>query len=183
MNTEHYYEKKPHFIKRVVWSVINKTLFRCLCWWRLYYIKNWILRLFGAKVPTHVNIYSSCTIFAPWNLEVGHYSTIGPNTTIYNKDMVKIGSNVVISQGAHICSASHDISDPHHALITKPIIIHDRVWIAADAFVGMGVDIGEGAVVGARSAVFKDVDAWSVVGGNPAKFIKTRVIRSEKIYR
>jgi len=54
--------------------------------------------------------------------------------------------------------------------------MEDKSWVAADAFVGMGVTIGEGAVVGARACVFKDVEAWSVVGGNPAKFIKRREI-------
>ena len=58
-----------------------------------------------------------------------------------------------------------------------PITIGDRAWVAADAFVGMGVTIGEGAVVGARAAVFKDVEPWTVVGGNPAKFIKKRVMK------
>ena len=59
----------------------------------------------------------------------------------------------------------------------KPIVIEAQAWVAADAFVGMGVTIGEGAVVGARAAVFKDVEPWTVVGGNPAKFIKNRVIK------
>lgn len=48
--------------------------------------------------------------------------------------------------------------------------------MAAEAFIGPGVTIGEGAVVGARGCVFKDVDPWTVVGGNPAKFIKKRII-------
>lgn len=51
---------------------------------------------------------------------------------------------------------------------------------SADAFIGMGVTVGEGAVVGARAAVFKDVEPWTVVGGNPAKFIKKRIIKEEK---
>jgi putative colanic acid biosynthesis acetyltransferase WcaF len=59
----------------------------------------------------------------------------------------------------------------------KPIVVADKAWVAADAFIGMGVTIGEGAVVGARAAVFKDVEPWTVVGGNPAQFIKKRVIK------
>ena len=61
-------------------------------------------------------------------------------------------------------------------MITAPILIEDQAWIAADAFVGMGVTIGQGAVVGARAAVFKNVEPWMIVGGNPAKPIKKRVI-------
>ena len=59
-------------------------------------------------------------------------------------------------------------------------MIADRAWVAAEAFIGPGVTVGEGAVVGARAAVFKDVEAWTVVGGNPARFIKKRVIYSEE---
>lgn len=88
--------------------------------------------------------------------------------------MVIIGDNSVVSQGAFLCTAGHDITDSKHTLITAPIIIGDTAWVAADAFVNMGVTIGEGAVVGARAAVFKDVNPWTVVGGNPARFIKER---------
>jgi putative colanic acid biosynthesis acetyltransferase WcaF len=56
------------------------------------------------------------------------------------------------------------------------IIIEDFVWIAAEAFIMSNVTIRKGAIVGARSAVFKDVDEWSIVGGNPAREIKKRVI-------
>ena len=66
------------------------------------------------------------------------------------------------------------ITNPLNPLVTAPIVIEDQAWVAADAFVGMGVRIGQGAVVGARAAVFKDVKPWTVVGGNPAKYIKMR---------
>lgn len=88
-----------------------------------------------------------------------------------------MGSKVVVSQGAYLCTASHDITNPLNPLITATIRVNSFSWIAADAFVGMGVTVGEGAVVGARAAVFKDVEPWTVVGGNPAKFIKKRIIK------
>ena len=92
-------------------------------------------------------------------------------------DKISIGANTTVSQGAFLCTASHDITDPLNTLITAPIVIEDQAWIGAKAFVGMGVTIGEGAVVGARAAVFKDVEPWTVVGGNPARFIKKRTIK------
>ena len=88
-----------------------------------------------------------------------------------------LGSKVVISQSAYLCTASHDITNPRNPLITTSINIYSFAWVAAEAFVGMGVIIGEGAVVGARAAVFKNVEPWTVVGGNPAKFIKKRIIK------
>lgn len=62
----------------------------------------------------------------------------------------------------------------------KDIKINDYAWVAADAFIGPGVTIGEGAVVGARAVVFKDVAPWTVVGGNPAQFIKFRELKNEE---
>ena len=172
----HYKEIKPHYFKRILWTVINYTIFRVLVGYSMRYVRNIILRMFGAKIPLFSLVYPSATIFAPWNLEVGRHSCIGPRTKIYNKDIITIGDYCVISQGAYLCTASHDISKKSHDLITKPIIIKNRAWVAAEAFVGMGVTIGEGAVVGARAAVFKDVEPWTVLGGNPAKMIKKSVI-------
>lgn len=163
-------------LKRHIWYVVNATLFRCLLYGKLCSIlRNMILRSWGADIPNNSYVYASCKIWAPWNLKIGNYSCIGPNTQIYNKAPITIGNNSVVSQGSYLCTASHDINDVTHKLIMAPITVKDQAWIASDAFVGMGVTIGEGAVVGARGCVFKDVPAWTVVGGNPAKFIKNRI--------
>ena len=87
---------------------------------------------------------------------------------------VVLGDDVVISQDSFLCTAGHDIQSLMLPLTTASIIVKDHVWVAADAFIGVGVTIGEGAVVGARAAVFKDVEPWAVVEGNTANFIKTR---------
>ncbi|WP_313581525.1 DapH/DapD/GlmU-related protein [Chishuiella sp.] len=176
MDLSNYKESKPKNFKRILWYIVNGTIFRCLPSVYLKYFRNLLLRLFGAKIPMGVLVYPSCKIYAPWNLEMKEYSCIGPNTEIYNKAKITIGKNSVISQGAFLCSASHDVNDKNHSLIIKPIILEDKAWVGADAFIGMGVTIGEGAVVGARAAVFKNVEPWTIVGGNPAKFIKNRVI-------
>jgi putative colanic acid biosynthesis acetyltransferase WcaF len=109
-------------------------------------------------------------------LEVGRHSAIGADAVIYNKAKVVIKEHCVVSQGAFLCTASHDITDRRNPLITAPIVVESHAWVATEAFVMMGTTIGQGAVVGARAAVFKDVEPWTVVGGNPAKFIKKREI-------
>ncbi len=177
MNLSEYKEEKPHYLRRIVWTAVNATLFRILVGRQLRMARNVILRAFGARIPLKSLVYPTCKIWAPWNLEVGHYSCIGPRTQLYNKALIVIGDNAVISQGAFLCTASHDITDSRHSLITAPIAVKDRAWVAADAFIGMGVTIGQGAVVGARAAVFKDVEPWTVVGGNPAREIKRREIK------
>ena len=163
-------------ILRMMWNTCYWILFRPF---NLNMFGGWranVLRLFGAKVGSNANIYASVKIWAPWNLEIGHYSSIGPGVDCYNQGKITIGNQTIISQKTYLCASSHDHTISNFPLILKPIIIDDQVWIAAAAFIAPGVHIGEGAVVGAKSAVFKNVEAWSVVGGNPAKFIKKREI-------
>lgn len=178
MNLSNYQEEKPHHLKRLCWYVINATIFRVLLGRSFTWARHGLLRLFGAKIQSDAYVCPSATIFAPWNLCVGR-ACIGPRVNIYCKAPVVLGDDVVISQDSFLCTAGHDIQSLMLPLTTESIIVKDHVWVAADAFIGMGVTIGEGAVVGARAAVFKDVEPWAVVGGNPANFIKTRVI-SEK---
>lgn len=157
----------------VTWSLLAKPLPRSIgSGW-----KRFLLKLFGAQIDSTAVVYSSARIYYPPNLIMEKYSCIASDVDCYNVAPVRIGANATVSQGAFLCTASHDITDPHNRLITAPIIIENQAWIAAAAFVGMGVTIGEGAVVGARAAVFKDVEPWTVVGGNPAKFIKKRIIK------
>lgn len=129
------------------------------------------------------NVYASVKIYYPANLEMKAYSCLASEVDCYNVDKVTIGANTTVSQGAYLCTASHDITNPLHPLITAPIVIEDQAWIGAKAFVGMGVTIGEGAVVGATASVYKDVEPWTVVGGNPAKFLKMREIKTTTTYQ
>lgn len=164
-------------LRRAIWNVVYIVAFRPF---GLSVFKPWrffLLRCFGAKLHPTANIYSSVKIWAPWNLEMGAYSCLAPHVDCYNPALVKIGAHSTISQKTYLCTSSHDITKPTFPLLTAPIIIEDQVWIAADSFVGMGVTIGQGAVVGARSCVFRDVEPWSVGGGNPVQFIKKRIIQ------
>ncbi|MHB0755253.1 LbetaH domain-containing protein [Polaribacter sp. M15] len=164
-------------ISRLVWNVIRFVLFRPF---GSRFFKKWrvlVLKCFGAKIKWSSHVYASVKIWAPWNLEMQAYATLGPNVDCYNQGKITIGAHTTISQKAYLCASSHDISDKQNNLILKPIVIEDQVWVAAEAFVGPGVKIKQGSVIGARSAVFKDVEPWGVVGGNPAKLIKKRVLK------
>lgn len=157
----------------IVWGVFARPLPRSVgSGW-----KRFLLRLFGAKIDATAIVYSSAKVYYPANLTMRAYACLASDVDCYNVAPVTIGANSTVSQGAYLCTASHDITDPLNPLVTKPIVIEDQAWVAAGAFVGMGVTIGQGAVVGARAAVFKDVEPWTVVGGNPAKFIKRREIK------
>ena len=135
-----------------------------------------MLRCFGAKVGHSVHVYPTTTIYFPWNLEAGDEAAIGERALIYNLGRVTLGARVTVSHGAHICAGTHDHTKPDFPLLRPPIIIGPEAWICADAFVGPGVTIGEGAIVGARAVAVKDVRPWSIVIGNPAREIKRREI-------
>lgn len=157
----------------VVWGIFARPLPRSVgSGW-----KRFLLRLFGARIASTAIVYSSAKVYYPANLTMEAYSCLASDVDCYNVAPITIGANSTVSQGAYLCTASHDISDPLNPLITAPIVIEDQAWVAAGAFVGMGVTIGQGAVVGARAAVFKSVEPWTVVGGNPAKFLKKRILK------
>lgn len=164
-------------IARLLWNIAYIFIFRPFAG---RFFKKWriiVLRCFGAKISWKAHVYASVRIWAPWNLTLGEYSTLGPKVDCYNQGKIDIGDHTNISQKSYLCASGHDISDPHFNLILQPITIGHQVWIAADAFIGPGITIGEGAVVGARSAVFKNVEPWTVMGGNPATFIKKREVQ------
>jgi len=162
---------------RVLWGVVWLFLYRptprFLHGWRRF-----LLRSFGAKIGRGTFPFPSVKIWAPWNLEVGDHCALSDGVNCYCVDRITIGSHVTISQDSFLCTASHDYEDPHFGLITAPIRIDDGAWVAADAFIGPGVCLGEGVVVAARASVFRDVPSWMVVAGNPAKTIKQRCLRS-----
>jgi len=163
-------------IGRFIWNCCYWILFRPFNLRLFRPWRNLVLRIFGANIAPKAHIYASAKIWVPWNLKMGSYACLGPHVDCYNQGKITIGANTTISQKSFLCASGHDISDPQNTLILKPIIIEDQVWVAADTFIGPGVKIGQGAVVGARASVFKNIEAWSVVGGNPASFIKMRKI-------
>lgn len=165
-----YYSNRE-LLLRVIWGIIAPIFFRPSP--RLFYSwRIFLLRLMGAKVGRNVQIFPSAKIMYPWLLEIGDRSVISWDVKVYNPGKITIGRSTVISQYTHLCAASHDYESTNFQLLKRPIFIGSHVWIAADAFVGPGVSIGEGAVVAARAVVIKDVPPRTVVAGNPAKFIK-----------
>ncbi len=132
------------------------------------------LRWFGARVGRGVVIRSRVNITFPWRLSIGDNVWIGDEVLILSLAEVRIGSNVCISQRAFLCTGSHDFSSPTFDLITQPIRIEDGCWVAAGAFIGPGVTLGQGSLCAAGSVVVKDVAAGMRVGGNPAGPLRGR---------
>lgn len=164
--------------KRLLWDIVwfffgRPTPRWCLNGWRCF-----LLRLFGAKIGKGVRVQGSVKVWQPWKLKIGAGSWIDGGVSLYSVDEITIGSNAVVSEGAFICTATHDISSEVFELVTKPIGIADSAWICARAVVMPGVSIAEGAVVAAGAIATKNVSPWTVVAGNPAKEVKKRAIKA-----
>ncbi len=137
-------------------SLHNFSEFRC-----------WLLRLFGAKIGKKVVIRPTARFTYPWKVAIDDYSWIGDNVVFYSIDRIHIGSHCVISQKSYLCTASHDFQDEAFGLITAPIRIGNGAWVATDCFIAPGVTIGDNAVIGARSSIFKDIPSQQVAWGSP----------------
>ncbi|MWV26986.1 WcaF family extracellular polysaccharide biosynthesis acetyltransferase [Aurantiacibacter rhizosphaerae] len=127
-----------------------------------------LLRAFGAEVGRNVVIKPGVRVKFPWRLRIGDHSWIGEDVWIDNLAEVDIGKHVCVSQGAYLCTGSHDWSSESFDLITKPIILQNRVWVCAQATVGPGVVIGEGAVLGLKSCTSRHLSPWTINAGSPS---------------
>ena len=157
-----------------LWRTINTFLFKPSPDF-IPSFRNHILRLFGAKIGKGVKIKSSTKIHYPWKLKIGDYSWVGYNCDIYNLCELEIGSHVSIAHNVTICGSSHDIHKKSFDIIKLgKIEIQDEVWIANNVFIGPEVIIKKGAVIGANSSTFKNLDEGTIYVGNPAKPIKKR---------
>lgn len=132
-----------------------------------------LLRLFGAKIGTGCRFVHPLRVKSPWNLEVGDNCWFGVDVWIYNQALIRIGSNVCISQGTFLSAGSHDMSTTMD-LRVAPIVIEDGVWITSKCVVQMGVTIGRSAVVTPLSVVHRSLEPEGVYGGNPCRFICNR---------
>lgn len=158
---------------RLLWSVT----WAALAAWTpapFHGFRRRLLVLFGADIHPSAIVRGSARIWWPGNLRMGAHASLGPGAICYNVAPVTIEDFGIVSQRAHLCSAGHDIDDPAFPLTARPIRIGREAWVAAEAFVGPGVTLGRGAVLGARGVAFRDLDAWTVYGGNPARALRRR---------
>ena len=158
---------------RVAWGVVYWLLFwpspvPCHAWRRL------LLRGFGSRIARNAKVYPTARIWAPWNLTMQRGSCIGPEVYCYSVGPVFVGVDVTVSFRTFLCTASHDIHDPARSLVIGPVRLERGAYVFADAFIGMNVTVGEGAVVAARAVVVRDVAAGDVVAGNPGRVVGTR---------
>jgi acetyltransferase-like isoleucine patch superfamily enzyme len=108
---------------------------------------------------------------------IGHDSLIGEFSVIRGPGGVTIGDRVYLSPAVHIYSSDHMFDDLRRPFVEqgvtcRGVTIEDDTWIGAAAIILDGVHIGRGCVVAAGAVVTKDVPAFTMVGGVPARIIK-----------
>jgi putative colanic acid biosynthesis acetyltransferase WcaF len=155
------YDKGRGRAMQIAWLLVSGLILRR--WWCPMSVRIALLRRFGADVASSALIRHGVKIHWPWKLKVGEHSWIGEETWILNLERVEIGANVCVSQDVLLCTGSHDRHSATFEFDNAPIRIADGAWIAARATVLRGVNIGEGAVVGATALVTKDVPAGDIV--------------------
>ncbi|WP_429190697.1 acyltransferase [Fusobacterium sp. PH5-44] len=128
----------------------------------------------GKQTSIHLNVYIEGINPLKKRLVIGENTSIGRNSYLDTRGKLKIGNNVSISPNVKIITGEHELNSATFDYISSPIIIEDYVWIGTGAIILPGIILGKGAVIAAGSVVTKNVDSYSVVGGNPAKFIKKR---------
>jgi putative colanic acid biosynthesis acetyltransferase WcaF len=156
-----------------LWWLVQATLFACSPQF-MYAWRNFLLRLFGANIGKNVIIRPTVRVTYPWKLSVGNHAWVGDHAELYTLGSITIGNNAVVSQKSYLCTGSHDYQSDFFDIYAKPIVIEDEAWVAADVYIAPGVIIGKGAVIGARSSVYKDMPAGMICIGNPATPIKKR---------
>lgn len=161
--------------KRMLWFAVNSIFLNC-SWNISSGIKVKLLRLFGAKIGHHVNIKTNVIIKCPWMLEIGDYVWIGEGAWIDNNINCRIGSNVVISQGAMLLCGNHNYKKSTFDLIVGKITLEDGVWIGAKTVVCPGVTAHSHSILSVGSVISKDMEPYGIYQGNPAVKVKMRII-------
>ncbi|WP_313528135.1 putative colanic acid biosynthesis acetyltransferase [Shinella sp.] len=160
-------------LMRLAWLIT----WRCLAAWTpspFHPWRNLLLRLFGAKLDPTAIVHGSTVIWWPGNLVMGRNASMGPGVICYNVAPVTLEALAIVSQRAHLCTGTHDIQQTSFPLVARPIVLRRKAWVAAEAFVGPGTEVGEGAVLGARGVAVKALEPWTVYAGNPARAVASR---------
>ena len=137
-----------------------------------------VLRIFGAKIGRNMYMKPGVRVKFPWYLSVGDHCWIGEDVWIDNLAPITIASHVCVSQGAYLCTGNHDWCSFNMRLFIRPIHLKRGCWVGAKTVVGPGVTVAEGAILTAGSVATKDLAPYGIYAGNPAVFLKRRVVRS-----
>jgi putative colanic acid biosynthesis acetyltransferase WcaF len=164
------------FVVRALWVIVEAlVLLNPVV--TSYRLKRAVLRLFGADLGAGVIIKPGVHVKYPWRLRVGDHCWLGERAWLDTMEDITLGDNVVVSQGAYICTGNHDWSDPGMGLTPQPVVIEDGAWVGAFAKVAPSVRVGRESVLVLGAVLFEDSEPSGVYVGNPAQWTRRRHVR------
>ena len=145
------------------------------------WLKRQMLLMLGMRIGTNVHIYPGVRFYQPRCIEIGSNVSLSANVVVIGsgEKKIRIGDNVLIGHGTQVLGGKHVIPENRGIIFgsgseSLGVVIEDEAWIGGNASILGGVKVGRGAVVGAGSVVTKDVEAYAIVAGVPAKLIRFR---------
>lgn len=168
-----FLQRSYFYFESLAWGVLE------LC---PTFVRSLVFRAAFQKFGAVSWIDYGCYVRYPWKVSIGTMTSINRGCRFYpafasgKGPQIVIGNNVALGPGVVLCTAGHDYTTLTLEDTRSAIVIGDRAWIGAHAIILQGVEIGEGSVVGAGSVVTRNVPAWTVVAGNPARHLKQRTI-------
>ncbi|KRF43284.1 hypothetical protein ASH01_15920 [Terrabacter sp. Soil811] len=160
--------------RRDVWSDLRLRLLADLGHVPSHGLRNFFYRRAGLVLPPSSSIHWRAEFYSPEAIVIGTHCTIGDSAFLDGRSGLTIGDNVNLGSHVSIYTRQHDVDSPTFAEVGAPVVIGDHAWVASHAVVLPGVTIGKGAVVAAGAIVSRDVEPFTLVGGNPARFIRAR---------
>lgn len=160
--------------RRDVWQDLRLRLLADLGHVPSHRLRAFFYRRAGMTLPATSSIHWRAELYAPERIVVGEHCTVGDSAFLDGRSGLVIGDAVNLGSHVTVYTRQHDVDSPDFAETGAPVTIGDHAWVASHAIVLPGVTIGEGAVVAAGAVVTKDVPAFAMVAGNPARFVRER---------
>jgi len=160
------------------WYVYGINLFHGLAFAFPHPIRKWIFALAGLKAGAGTAIDNRVYFKFPWLVRAGRNVSINRGTEFYpdlfSRSAVVLEDRVRIGPNARFHASGHDLGDPSFDThVGGSIVVREGAWIGAAALILPGIEVGAGAVIAAGAVVTKSVPPRTVVGGNPARTIRT----------
>lgn len=138
------------------------------------HFRSWVYKMLGVELKKTSMIYRNTELIYPYGITIEGDSVIGGHSLLDGRGGIQIGKHVNISSYVRLITGSHDVKDSKFKASFEPIIIRDYAWVASNATILQGVEIGEGSVVAAGAVVASDIPPYEIWGGIPAKKIGDR---------
>jgi len=155
---------------QAVWALLFRPSLPQMVDWRLF-----LLRLFGCHIEGRPKVVASAMIKMPWHVSLGEGSCLGDRCEVYSLGRVTIGRYATVAQQVYLCGGTHDLTSFDLPLMVGDIEIGEHAFLGVRALVLPGVNIGDGAVIGAGAVVTKDMPEWTICAGNPCRPLKPRI--------